>query len=134
MIRNFFSILLLPAVFTFYSSFVSAQDTFQVSDSSSNGAHLAEDSVHQRMQVYHPNHYLKPSALIVPGALLIYGGLKPVINAIPKLDDRIMAHVQANYPSFHTNAADYLMWVPSASVYAMDAFPGCHSRYHTDIL
>ncbi len=30
--------------------------------------------------------------------------------------------MQNNYPNFHTSAADYLMWVPSASIYAMDAF------------
>lgn len=108
MIYKRLSILLLPFLFTFYSSFVSAQN--------------ATEPVHgSYSQENHDNHYLKPTALIVPGALLIYGGLKPVINAIPKLDDRIMAHVQANYPDFHTNAADYLMWEPSASVYAMDA-------------
>lgn len=66
--------------------------------------------------------YLKPSGLIIPGAFLVYGGLKPVINDISKLDDKIWTHVQNRYPDFHTNAADYLMWVPSASIYAMDAF------------
>ena len=33
-----------------------------------------------------------------------------------------MNNIQQRYPGFHTNAADYLMWAPSASVYAMDAF------------
>src|SRR5690242_21755566 len=66
--------------------------------------------------------YLKPSGLIIPGAFLVYGGLKPVINDISKLDDKIWTHMQENYPGFHTNAADFLMWVPSASIYAIDAF------------
>ena len=70
-----------------------------------------------------PNpRYLKPVTLIVPGALLLYGGLKPVINAIPKIDSTIYTRVKQNYPDFHTNAADYLTWVPSASVYVLDAF------------
>lgn len=72
-------------------------------------------------QARHHESFLKPAGLIAPGALLVYGGLKPVINGIPKLDDRIKASVQQRYPGFHTNAANYLMWAPSASVYAMDA-------------
>ena len=64
---------------------------------------------------------LKASALILPGTLLLYGALKPVINAIPELDNNVMASIQQNHPGFHTNAADFIMWVPSASVYAMDA-------------
>jgi membrane-associated phospholipid phosphatase len=67
-------------------------------------------------------YYLKPPALIIPATFIIYGGLKPVINDISKLDNRIMSHMQERYPDFRGNAADYLMWVPSASVYAMDAF------------
>ncbi len=102
-------ILLLPFVFTFYSSFVSAQYNAK-----------ADQSSYSQQSDARP--YLKPSGLIVPGTLLIYGGLKPVINGIPKLDDRIWNHMHNYYPDFHTNAADYLMWVPSASVYAMDAF------------
>lgn len=64
---------------------------------------------------------LKPPALILPGSLLLYGCLKPAINGIPKLDNRIMNDIQQRYADFHTNAADYLMWAPSASIYAMDA-------------
>ena len=33
-----------------------------------------------------------------------------------------MAQVKKNYPDFHTNADSYLMWVPSASLYLLDAF------------
>lgn len=102
-------ILLLPFVFTLYSSFVSAQENVTAGQPSYS-------------QQSDSRPYLKPTGLIVPGALLIYGGLKPVINGIPKLDDKIMTHMRDYYPNFHTNAADYLMWVPSASVYAMDAF------------
>ena len=68
------------------------------------------------------NEYLKPSSLIIPGSLIIYGALKPVISGIPKLDNKIMMSIQEHHPDFHTNAASYLMWVPSASVYVMDAF------------
>lgn len=106
MINKRILILILPFVFTFYSSVL---------------AQYAPRLTAPGDEKYE-NYHLKPSALIIPGALLIYGGLKPVINGIPKLDDRIMAHMQNYYPNFHTNAADYLMWVPSASVYAMDAF------------
>ncbi len=124
------SIFLLPFLFTFCSSVLSAQDTLQ-SKSSPNDTIVSKNHSPQpevmllgtiKDPVVSRNHYLKPTALIVPGAFLIYGGLKPVINAIPKLDDRIWTHVQVYNPNFHTNAADYLMWVPSASVYAMDAF------------
>jgi len=67
-------------------------------------------------------HYLKAPALIIPATFLIYGGLKPVVNGISKLDNHIMAHVQQKYPHFHSNASDYLMWVPSAMIYSLDAF------------
>ena len=69
-----------------------------------------------------PNNYLKPKGLIIPGAFLLYGGLKPIIKGIPRLDNKIMSNIQENYPGFHSTAADYLMWVPSASVYTLDAF------------
>lgn len=103
------ALFLLTFLFTFYSSFVFAQDISKVDQTSSS----------QRSD---NKPYLKPSGLIIPGAFLVYGGLKPVINDISKLDDKIWTHMQENYPGFHTNAADYLMWVPSASIYAIDAF------------
>jgi membrane-associated phospholipid phosphatase len=103
------ALFLLPFLFTFYSSFVFAQDISKVDQTSSS----------QRSD---NKPYLKPSGLIIPGAFLVYGGLKPVINDISKLDDKIWTHMQENYPGFHTNAADFLMWVPSASIYAIDAF------------
>lgn len=68
------------------------------------------------------NAYLKPTALIIPASFLIYGGLKPVVSDISKLDNRIMDHMLARYPRDPFNAADYLMWVPSATVYTLDAF------------
>jgi membrane-associated phospholipid phosphatase len=67
-------------------------------------------------------HYLKAPALIIPATFLIYGGLKPVIPDISKVDNRIMTHVQERYGGLQYNAADYLMWAPSATVYVMDAF------------
>ncbi|MEO6837012.1 MAG: phosphatase PAP2 family protein, partial [Ginsengibacter sp.] len=68
------------------------------------------------------HHYLKPPALIAPATLLLYGGLKPFINAIPRLDSEIKNNIYQNYPNYHTSAANYLMWMPSASVYVLDAF------------
>lgn len=68
------------------------------------------------------SNYLKPPALIIPAAFLLYSSLKPVVSGIQNLDNDVMAHVKNKYPAFHTNADDYLMWSPSASVYVMDAF------------
>lgn len=109
MIHKRFPVLLLFFFISFFPSFVSAQ----------RSSH-SDRAFYTTQQGDRP--YLKPSGLIIPGALLVYGGLKPVINGIPKLDDRIWNHIQENYPDFHTNAADYVTWVPSASVYVMDAF------------
>lgn len=67
------------------------------------------------------DHYLKPVALIIPGTFLIYGGLKPFINGIQRLDDSIYSKIETNHPGFHTNADDYLTWAPSASIYLLDA-------------
>lgn len=114
------SLIFLSLIFSFSSLSVSAQDTSFIATKAQSG--LSKDSSSQMVHVVNNNRYLKPSALIAPAALLIYGGLKPVINGIPELDNKIMNNVRENYPDFHTNAADYLMWLPSASVYAMDAF------------
>jgi membrane-associated phospholipid phosphatase len=110
----------LSLLLTVYSSVLSAQNSLQISIKSQSD--LIEVSSRQIVGEVNSNHYLKPTALIIPGAFLIYGGLKPVINGIPKLDDKIMSNIRENYPGFHTTAADYLMWAPSASVYVMDAF------------
>lgn len=121
--------LLLPFLFTIYSSVLSAQEGLQVQNSSSPdsivvGVHASDPSMSQGQLVSStiPPYKLKAKNLILPGTFLIYGGLKPVINGIPKLDDKIMNQIRENYPGFHTHAADYLMWMPSASVYTMDAF------------
>lgn len=113
MIRNRFCLFLLPVFFIFCSGTLYGQNTNTSSNSISDSSF---NSVNDR------HHYLKPPALIAPAALLLYGGLKPFVNAIPKLDDKIKNNIYQNYPDFHTNAADYLMWTPSASVYVLDAF------------
>lgn len=69
-----------------------------------------------------PGKYFKPKAVIFPSALIVYGGLKPVISGIEKADDRLWDKMNNRYPDFYTKADDYLMWAPSASVYLMDAF------------
>jgi len=66
--------------------------------------------------------YFKPAAIIVPTTFLVYGCLKPLIPGIEHLDTRIWENVNNNHPDFYTRADDYLQWVPSASIYLMDAF------------
>lgn len=110
-IKRFWKIV-FPCLFVFYSFPLDGQDTSKVSQSLINNS---------RQRTITHTQYLKPGSLIIPGAFLIYGGLKPVINGIPKLDGTIMENVQKNHPDFHTNAADYIMWTPSASVYVLDA-------------
>ena len=105
-------LLLLLFFFIFCSGTLYGQDTTHISNP-------PDSSVIQKENCH--NHYLKPPALIIPVAFIGYGVLKPFVNDISKLDNRIMAHVQQNYPRFHTNAEDYLMWAPSASIYLMDA-------------
>ena len=112
MIKRKFHLFLLLLTFHFYCFTLSGQNT-------SEAENFTLDTIGQAH--YHES-ILKPPALIIPGSLLLYGCLKPTINGILKLDNRIMNNIQQRYPGFHTNAADYLMWAPSASVYAMDAF------------
>lgn len=66
--------------------------------------------------------YFKPAAIIVPTTFLVYGCLKPVIPGIENLDTRIWEDINKNHPDFYTSADDYLQWVPSVSIYLMDAF------------
>jgi hypothetical protein len=68
------------------------------------------------------NQYFKTGSLIVPGTFMLYVALKPAVSGIQYLDNNIMASVEKKYPNFHTNAADYIMWTPSASIYALDVF------------
>jgi len=112
MIKRRVHLFPLLLVFHFYCYKLSAQDSSAIKN-------FAFDAIEQ--PAYHQSS-LKPAGLILPGSLLLYGCLKPAINGISDLDNRIMNDIQQRYPGFHTNAADYLMWTPSASVYAMDAF------------
>lgn len=66
--------------------------------------------------------YFRPAAIIVPTTFIVYGCLKPVIQGIEHLDTRIWDDINKNHPDFYTSADDYLQWVPSASIYLMDAF------------
>jgi hypothetical protein len=120
----------LSLLFTLYSSVLLAQDSLQFKSSLPKDSVVVGDhsSVPSKMlqgkivDLALPPNKLKVKSFIIPGAFLIYGGLKPVVHGIPKLDNKIMNNISENHPSFHTNAADYLMWAPSASVYVMDAF------------
>jgi membrane-associated phospholipid phosphatase len=113
MIRKWLGLPWLLVLFIFWSHPLSGQDMQQI-------AHpVADTAVKQK---YHSNQYFKPVTLIIPGTFLAYGALKPAVSGIRQLDNDIMAQVKKNYPVFHTNAEEYLMWVPSASLYLMDAF------------
>jgi len=111
--------LLLLLFFSFYAAVSFAQDNLQAAGSVE--AAMISDSTRE-IGFKSQHNYLKPKAIIIPATFLIYGGLKPVIKAIPDLDDKIMRNVQTYHATFHTNAADYLIWVPSAAVYTLDAF------------
>lgn len=99
-------------LFIFCSNTLSGQDT----------AHLTNTHADSTIKNENPhNHYLKPTALIMPVTLMLYGGLSPFVNGISKLDNTVMTDVQQNHSGFHTNAEDYMMWAPSASLYLIDA-------------
>ena len=113
MIKKWLLLPLLIVLFNFYSHPVSGQDSQKIT-------HLVADTAIK--QDGQNSHYFKPVTLIIPGTFLVYGALKPAVRGIQNLDNDIMAQVKKNYPDFHTNADDYLMWAPSASLYLMDAF------------
>ena len=71
---------------------------------------------------YSSANYLRKSAVILPATLIVYGLLKPTIPGIRNIDNQLMQQVKNSYPNDHTVADDYLMWVPSSSVYLLDAF------------
>ena len=89
------------------------------------GQQLLQDTVRERTMNYrdtkNTDRYLKPAAIVIPGAFLLYGCLKPAFKGIQNVDDNIKVDVLKKYPTFNTNAADYLMWAPSVALYAMDA-------------
>ncbi len=99
--KFYLSILLLTLFCILGGTLLFAQDT-------------AYNTVASRTQ------YFKPGAVIIPAAFVGYGCLKPAIKAIQNTDDKIWQQVQTNHASFKTNAADYLMWAPSAAIYLMD--------------
>lgn len=104
---------ILIAFLNCYCYTVSGQYTLQINYPTAGNTIERED---------YNNNYLKPAALIVPGTFLIYGALKPAIHDIEQLDDDILSQVKNNHLGFHTNIDNYAMWVPSASVYVLDAF------------
>jgi membrane-associated phospholipid phosphatase len=103
---------LFIALFIFLGFTAVGQDTPQASYS------VADTLVKPEQQ---NQHYFKPRSVILPAAFLLYGSLKPAVKGIQNLDDDIMHQVKTRYPDFHTNAEDYLIWAPSASIYLMDA-------------
>ena len=95
--------------FTLSCSAVIAQETQQLQPQSGNGKEVQNQ------------HYLKPPALIIPGTLLLYGILKPMVRGISNLDNDLLKQIKNSHPGFHTNAEEFLMWEPSASLYLLDA-------------
>ena len=71
--------------------------------------------------LFSTENYFKKPAIILPVTLLTYGLLKPIIPGIKTVDKNLSSQVKSSYPNFHTTADDYLMWVPSSSVYILDA-------------
>jgi hypothetical protein len=65
---------------------------------------------------------LNLKALVLPGSMVIYGALKPLVKGIENIDENIYKKIETNHPYFYTNSEDYLMWAPSASIYILDAF------------
>lgn len=130
MVRKRLFYIFLTCLLTIYTSVLAAQTSLQSPGLVSNTVTFNYNFPARkdfpggtiRRPFDQTNEYLKPSSLIIPGTLMIYGLLKPVINGIPKLDNQIMTSIEEHHAGFHTNAANYLMWAPSASVYAMDAF------------
>src|SRR5687768_8435169 len=112
MIKKWLHLTWLLILFNFCSHTVSAQEMQRIARL------VADTAINQENRT----NYFKPATLIVPGTFLAYGGLKPVVSGIARLDNDIMQQVKKNHPGFHTNADSYLMWVPSASLYVMDAF------------
>ncbi len=68
------------------------------------------------------NRYLKPSVFVVPGVFFVYGGLKSFSGGIQRFDDSLYTSVLKHHADFHSTAENYLMWTPSAAIYAMDAW------------
>ena len=73
----------------------------------------------QREKNYNQN--IKIKGFIIPIALISYGSLKPLIPQINNIDTTIRNNIYKNHSNFKTTADDYLMWLPTASIYAMDA-------------
>ena len=110
--KFYFQFLLFLSHFIFFSFNLLAQDSSKISFSSLDTPLVAAK---------HKSYYLKPAAIIIPATFMLYGCLKPAVKGIQMIDNDMMVSVKKNYPNFHTNADDYLMWAPSASIYLMDA-------------
>ena len=65
--------------------------------------------------------YWRAPAFLFPGVCFLYGGLKPLSTGIRQLDDSLYTRMLTREAGFHVNAEDYLMWTPSAAIYALDA-------------
>lgn len=70
---------------------------------------------------YHVPAKIKWPGFITPGLLIGYGSLKVAVDKINNIDITTRNSIYKYYPNFKTGSDNYLMWVPSASLYVMDA-------------
>lgn len=75
------------------------------------------------------SHYFRFKNIVLPATFLIYGALKPVVPGIQNIDARIMDNIVREHQMFHTKIDSYLMWAPTASLYALDAMK-IRMRHH----
>ncbi len=63
---------------------------------------------------------LSPKSLILPGSLMLYGGLSFAVQPIRNLDYHIQSEVTKNNPEFSTKVDNYLPFAPIAIVYGLN--------------
>ncbi len=79
---------------------------------------ISSDSIHIN---YNEPAKIKWPGFVIPGLLMGYGSLKVTVNKINNIDVNTRNSIYKYYPNFKTGSDNYLMWVPSASIYVMDA-------------
>src|SRR5215471_18796892 len=92
---------------------VSAQKT-------DSGDHSIQKAPHTRPQPSNKN-YLSTKSIIIPGAFIIYGFSTLESGALRKVNLGVREEVTEDMSGFHTGIDDYLQYVPTASVYLLNA-------------
>lgn len=68
-----------------------------------------------------PIKQLPAKSFLIPGVLIVYGCTSLEVEAIDNINEKLSRKITTNYPAFHTNVDDYLMFAPSAGVFLLDA-------------